>query len=1034
MSTLEVGQDNLSTVDYQDKLEAISHALQGAKKLFDIYENRITFDIDLIANQIAKQFATSNAYSFENKNGTTYASIHMRTIDAKRAFSEQLEQLIIQQLRSALLRDFQASVKQPSLEKYLSELFKPLGSFSTPTFSKKTTTGLKYALDKQIQFEKQRLHLQPQQKENTPWLKGHKVTIEVGEIKHFDQQIIEGICTYLQQQQVEAEEIEETKDILQSMAEKHDSPFAQLRRAVIEESLARIQRTARTFYLRYLHEEMRNRKVKDREKVQGINLLASLIRRLHSIEQYIQQEDYGHYQVTYKDTKLNLCDLFSRADAFDALPLISEIEGSLGESTDYLQGSKTFVNGLKLKLNGSVHIHGGNGQPVFQYNLALLDPESKTYQEREAETELKDNFHARVLKVALLYYFVFMKMDDPKYDPRPDFERDILEVFRHGSELEKVNALRKLKQQIEKGDTQLQTLKKALIEFLDLPTTDPKPQRTTFVLSLKDDVLVKDPDSMITQQIFFQDRVQTNDRKDVLKYIAIEKAQASTDAICKLPLHLTFEPIYYYEASEARETFTMTYDTNGIQVLPVFLAPYDTGIVDKYKDVFQENRRIVFPYRHRPDVHSNSAQAFVYRFTYQLLAYIFIKLVADIAEIQEKRKLFFPIVRLHSQEKTADDPGTKYDDETFMYSLSKVLAHLLSQDYISNSQGFHLNTLQGHGSDFYKLDNALYSLYSAIPRLFQLTQPSQGSTSIPGTIAPQHQLEKLAVIVVSSRKCDVNKKTPDLYQATVYGEVIGMERLKDGRVRVGTFSTFSVNQPSQLIYEQPAALIEQVKACYAQGYRHFLYVARAPYSRSLHISDRANSEDLFFMRKDIIQALRKSGTGIKVYPIFCDTYYVVNQRRKSRKSQLTVDSLYIDDLGELASLALDSSRRSLIFLNLFSGATINQQQIYNGVMSYSTLVNVYDSDPTYDQYIWSDVLSEHTPQSFKGELIDFITLLHFSRYEKPHHSGFKLDPYKRIIGDKSVGKMAIFPHMKSSTSFNALAFLTLVRAVLHKDL
>ena len=37
----------------------------------------------------------------------------------------------------------------------------------------------------------------------------------------------------------------------------------------------------------------------------------------------------------------------------------------------------------------------------------------------------------------------------------------------------------------------------------------------------------------------------------------------------------------------------------------------------------------------------------MYRFTYQLLAYIFIKLIADIVPIQEKRKLFFPIIRLH---------------------------------------------------------------------------------------------------------------------------------------------------------------------------------------------------------------------------------------------------------------------------------------------------------------------------------------------------------------------------------------------------
>ena len=186
------------------------------------------------------------------------------------------------------------------------------------------------------------------------------------------------------------------------------------------------------------------------------------------------------------------------------------------------------------------------------------------------------------------------------------------------------------------------------------------------------------------------------------------------------------------------------------------------------------------------------------------------------------------------------------------------------------------------------------------------------------------------------------------------------------------------------------------------------------------------------MSRTVIQAMRDVGTGIKVYPIFCDRYYVVNPQR-SKKKALTADSLYIDDLGELSYLSLDPSRRALIFLNLFSGINVNKNPVYNGVMSYSTLVNVYENDPTYDQYIWSDLLSENIPQSLKGDMVDFITLLHFSRYEKPRDLGFKLDPYTRMIGNTSVGKIAVFPHMRANVRFNMLAFLTLVRVVLNKE-
>jgi hypothetical protein len=1035
MSTLEVGLDNLSTVDYQDKLEAIARTLKKTDKLLTLKPHSITFDIDKLADKVAEQFATSNRYPFENKDGTIYASIHMPTTDKKEAFSRQLERLIIQELRNyfqqALL---QASLEQRSIEQYATNLLKPISEFSVSNFSSRTATDLKYTLGRQISFEKQRLHLRPRQSDTQPWLQGHKLTIQVNDIQAFDQQLIEGICNFLRLRQVEDDEIEDARETLQIMAKKEDSPFSQLRSIVVKESLARIQRTARIQYLEYLYSAMKARKVTNKEKLDGLRLLKSLILRLRCIGDYIQREDDGHYQVAYQGSRVNLRDLFSRADAFDPLPIITEVEGSLGESTDYLQGAKTFVNGLKLKLNGPVQIHGGNGQPVFEYNLALLDPTSNAYQQREAETLSKIHFHERVLRVALLYYFVFVKMEDLAYQPAADFEDEILNVLRTGSEAEKTTALQQLRRKIEQSAPRhLRLLKDALVEFLDLPNSGPARREETLTLSLKDDVLVKDVDSMLTHSIFFQDSITTNNGKDALKYIVVEGAHASQDALCKLPIHLIFEPIYYYEADDACESFTMTYETQGIQVLPVFLAPVDNeAMIARYKDAFKQSTLVVFRYRHHPEVHPDSERAFMYRFTYQLIAYVFLKLLADSITVYEKRKLFFPIVCLHAQQKAADEQHRKYDDEEFMHALSKVLAHLLAQDYSANSQGFHLNTIRAQGDDIHKLSSALYSLYSALPRLFQLPKAAQASSS-PAEI-PRRQLDKLAVIVVSSRKCDLNNKTPDFYQLTVYGEVVGIERLANGQVRVGTLSTFSINQPAQIMYEQPTAILAQVKTCYAQGYRHFLYVARAPYSRTLHISDRQSTEDLFFMRKEVIQAIREIGPGIKVYPVFCDKYYVVNQRRKERKNRLAVDSLYVDDLGELAQLASDRSRRALIFLNLFSGATISPSSVYNGVMSYSTLINVYENDPTYDQYIWADLLSENIPQSLKGDLIDFITLLHFSRYEKPREFGFKLDPYTRIIGDTCIGKVAVFPNMKGNVRFNSLAFLTLVRAVLHKEL
>ena len=1022
MSTLEVGLDNLSSVDYTDQIEAIIQVLKQTPKILFIEPTSVSFDIDAIAGKVATQFTNSTRYPFENNQGTTYASSYFDDIGKKKAFSDQiggLRQQIIQMVESAL----QIKVGHRDIQRYATGLLKPIADFSSTS-----SGGLKYPLTKALHFEKQRLHIRPNKTAQAPWLKGHKLTIHVKDISQFDEQLIQGICALLRRQgECEEQEIDDTREALKYLAKKTNSPFGQLRKVVIKESLARIQREAKIYYFRYLYHGMKEWKAGD--KNDGMLLLRNLIVRLKKLEAFIRQEkDDAYFQVSYRDELFNYRDLFSRADAFDALPIIPEIEGFLGESTNRELGAKTFTTGLKLKLNGRVHIHGGEGKPVYDYNLALLDVGGSAYDKRAAEAKSPLRLQEKMLKVALLYYFVFMEVDNPSFEPAVGFEMDILDVLRTGSEEEKSAALRKLQQSIGTNSVRdgISTLKKLLIDFLDHTTIGPNRQEESLVLSLKEQILVKDVNSMVTHNIFFQKGFEKNGGLDALKYIAIEDASTSREAICKLPVTLTFQPMYYYAADDQPEIFSMKYEMEGMQALPIFLAPTDNSSPDRYKEKYQKVNRVVFYYRHRPAVRYDSEQAFVYRFTYTLLAYLFLKVLADSIAPDDPRKLFFPIVCLHALEKAADESNKKLDDEDFVHALSKVLTHMLAEDYTANSQGFHLSTVRQEGMGRYKLDSALYSLYSALPRAFQLSKTSREDlTNSPA----RYQLDKLAIVIVSSRRCDVNKNNPEAYQSSVYGEIVGIERLANATVRVGTLSTFSCNQSSQEMYERPEAILEQVKICYGRGYRHFLYVAQAPYSSTLHISDAGNEEELFFMNKKVIQSIREANPGSRVYPVFCDMYYVVNQLRHKRLA-LKVDSLYVDDIGELSNLVSDPSKRSLVFFNLFSGASVNKQ-VYNGVMSYATLINVYENDPTYDQYIWSDILGEKNPQTFKADILDFITLLHFSRYEKPRDLGFKLDPYKRIIGETSVGKMAIFPHMRGNIQFNALAFLTLVRAVLH---
>ncbi len=1030
MSNIEDVNHNLSPVNYQNLLKAITETLQKNETCVKAQGTGISFDIDTVANQVAQRFATSNDIPFEDKKGTTYATTYVSKIEEKDAFSKRV-QAIAKQMNDLLLKTVATANKKPV--EYFNALLTPITSFAQTS-----TEGLSYPLHQAKKIEKQRLHLSTHTQHTDPWLKGHKLTLKVKEITTLDAQIISSICSYLEREQCTEDDIEDIRSALEEMSKKPSSDLSLLHDAIVEQSVARIHREAKVRYLRYLFEGMdewkKSRTVQGtspEEKVslsevgKGVLLLSNLIRRLQGLDAYIRQDkEKGHFQVTYQTTTTNYIDIFSREDAFDPLPIVPEVDGFLGESTDHIQGSKTFVSGLKLKLNGSVQVHGGAGRSVFEYNLGLLDAESDMYKARLTNAKTQERFYEQVLKVALLYCFVFVEMEDAKFRAGAYFENTLLPALKSGDKTQQIQALKALYRKLDTPEVRnnINVLRKVLSEFLLHKSIGPTKQEYPLVLSLDKRILLKDVEKMVVNHLFFQESFEQNGGKNVLKYVAIEDANASKERICSLPLTLTYEPIYYSATKDAPDLFSMRYETQDVQTLPIFLVPVD-GDTQQFAKTYKNTKRLSLYYRHHKQVRPDSEQAFVYRFVYTLLSYTFVQVVTSYLSTIDARKLFLPIIRIHLEKQTPDEKNEKFDDESFMHTLSKVLEHMLAEDYTASSQGFYLDTVLNN--DVYKRRNALNSLYTALPRLFQ----RQGSSVQPSQIAQCH-LEKLAIIVVSSSKCDVNNKTPDVFRSVVLGEVIGVECLPDQTIRVGTISTFSTNQEKQHMYSRSDAVLEQVKQCYNQGYHHFLYVAHAPYSSTLHISDANEEADLFFMNKEIIQAMRHIGEDIKVYPVFCDKYYVVNHKKNSRMPEYKVDSLYIDDIGELSDLVNDQSRQSRIFFNLFSGATINQNTIYNGVMSYATLTNVYKGDVIYEQYTWNDLLNKKEPQSLGADILDYITLLHFARNEKSTDSRFKLDPFVNIIGDKSAGKVAVIPHMLSRVRFNMLAFLTDVRAVL----
>lgn len=528
-------------------------------------------------------------------------------------------------------------------------------------------------------------------------------------------------------------------------------------------------------------------------------------------------------------------------------------------------------------------------------------------------------------------------------------------------------------------------------------------------LGVKRGILERDLDRILTDATFFKPVFGERSR-EALKYIAIREPHVDSSYLCNLSVSIAVEDIRYFPTDD-RQIFSMAYDITNIKALPILLVPFtEENCQNIYNNSFKDQKPILFIYNHkklREQIFNNpdSPKAFIYRFTFSLLIYICLKVLLE----SVKDKLFIPIVRLQLNTKQNSTP-----EEEFMRSLSKTLSHLLSEEHQSSTQGFCVKNLNP-----YKIENGLSSLYSVLPKKFKFNASSYNT-----------QLDKLAIIIVSSRESDASWRGGERI-SNLLGEVVGVERLQDGTVRLERLNTFAANYEHQQMFQRPTIVIDEVDKLYRQGYRHFMYIAKSPYSSTLNMTQSDEDESLFFMSTPVLKALKGDRDDIKIYPVFFDKYYVVNLGQ-------TVSSLYIQDTLELTGLVEDPSKKAVVFFNLFNGIKVGQddERYYNGVISYATLLNVYD-DILDDEDIRRGLIYDRENNPIKNDILQYLTLFHFSRYEavprKNRNISFKLDPYENIIGDDAVGKLSVFKHTTRSVSFNSLAFLTEVRRALNVE-
>ncbi|MEG3858870.1 hypothetical protein [Microcoleus sp. herbarium12] len=999
MNILRLGDDDLVPVDYGDLLDKTLETLQ-TKNPFSVSEDnrRLLIDIDAIAADVSRKQVRQPLGSLERQADS--ATVNLPP-EIEEHFGSQ-----VRQIRESLRQHLELKLpSNTSIESFVANLISPLDS---PSFrGNGQELGFKYDFGtRHPSLEKERLTLESRGAGSHAALKLHKLTVTVRNTDIFAQELKQGLQNYINENAESNDDQQELNHRLDEMVKNSDSDFHKLIRLVDKETLGKIQKEAKITYLEYLLEHIR---ASSTDTV-GIIYLEDLIRRLRLIEEYINDPNKsdGDYEVNYAGVRVNYREIFARSEFLDALPIIPIVAGYLGESTDNSRNERKFIFGLKIKFDNSVQARGG--KDVFEYNLNLLNPDSEEHQAEFKEDYNPETFVRKLLKIALLYYFVLASRNDPlaqnynpeselNHQPRAIFEQRVLPVLQGSNDEAKKELFRNFIKGLNQFNIKYKIthLRKMLRGFLERQTILPTRTETRHV-NLKIG-LVEDIDNILRNGKFFNEIMEQN-YKQTLHYITVKEPSVDEKSICQLPVNISIEDVRYFPTDE-RQTFSMEYNIRNVDILPVASVPESRMSV--YNDFLKQYKLLLFRYNNRRldggDQGLQPAAIFVYKFTMLLLSYICLRILLE----NTADNLFIPMVRLHEGDEKHPSPSEK-----FMANLSKTLSHVLSEKQRSTSQGFRIKKTPNG----YTIRNGLSSLYSILPKKFRFDDNVQ--------LAPE--LDKLAIIVVSSRDSDAKRSNQNRFQrqASLIGEVVGINRLDDSTIQVEMLKTLSENYSVSRLYSEPLILEDVMSQLYQQGYRNFAYISQAPYMSTLHITQTEEDEELSFMSKKLLRTLKGERRDIKIYPIFFDKYYVRSFLGDRGKS------FYIQDAMELESLFADTSQQAVMFFNLFNGIKVKEEKnFYNGVISYSTLLHIYEGILD-DQDIHQGLIYDG---AIKDTILHYLTIFHFSRYEARHNISLKLDPYERIIGDESVGALSVFSHAGGSADFNSLAFLNKVREV-----
>ncbi|MBK1988510.1 hypothetical protein A0J48_013345 [Sphaerospermopsis aphanizomenoides BCCUSP55] len=748
----------------------------------------------------------------------------------------------IQTIRDELRKQLDDACGQNQSQACLENICSSLSDFN----DNEPSLPFNYPFNQPYSFTSQRLTIEnslaeERRKGSESVIKAHHLIVRFEGISQFDNKLLESLRLYIDKIATpDTDDWQEVTELLTEISQREKSELTELRRIVDTESLPRLLRDIKIDYLDYLRAECAKTNIRN-SNIEGFECLETLINRLRLLSDYIngQNLDNTHFEVSYLlEQAINLRTAFSQADAFDKLPVVPEYEGVIGESIDKEKDIKEFNLGLRLKLNGSVNAY--DEKSVLDYYMTELDPNSQRHQKQLQDPVKSKNFKTKVLIIACLYYFIFAvdedgKVADKDYNPIPKFETDVLNKLKPGaSDEEAKNVLCNIRNLILNQDgwrvrQKLASLKNLLKTFLEKKERLPSLSKSV-QLCINTAILNKNAAKILKSRNFFKiDLIQENQSqakakaREALGYIEVVQPTVNLQSLTSLAVTFTFDDVRYF-TERNKPNFSMKYDTTGIKTLPVIFSPIgekkiqstnETGeTVEKikyishpiYNDYFEKQNIIVIYYKIKEVreiifKNSQSPAARIYRQVFTLLSYLCISVCREAINlnIQQKEKLFIPIFRFHIKDETDTT-----EDEVFLNSLSKALAHILRRDCLADAQGINVKDYEEHksqkkqnknkltGFDF-RVRNALSSMYGLVPKTFEFK----------GGYQPQ--LDKLAIIVVSSWLSDAvwDEKDKTARFSNICGEVIVINTVSDTAIKSETIKTCADNPPHSKIYTAP---------------------------------------------------------------------------------------------------------------------------------------------------------------------------------------------------------------------------------------